>query len=90
MSARAIPQLVDVTPSSAKSWMEQMIELGLFFHPDDDPSDIIYAPQWDKLFSDDEAVTLREIISRLFTSLGDQVYEIGCDVLGISGPTEPN
>lgn len=83
MSIHRIPPLVDVTPSSARDWMIQMIELGLMFHPDDDPAEIISPPHWTRTFNDVEAAELRDIVSRLFKSLGDQVYEIGCDVLGL-------
>lgn len=84
MSIQRIPPLVDITPSSARDWMIQMIDLRLMFHPDDDPADIISPPHWTRTFSDTEAVELRDIVDRLFKALGDEVYEIGCDVLGLN------
>jgi hypothetical protein len=80
-----IPTLGEITAISARNWMDQMIESGLFFHPDDDPADIAFAPDWKDTFGEVEVVVLRDVVSRLFATLGDQVYEIGCDALGITG-----
>lgn len=80
-----IPALDEITPTSARNWMDQMIENGLFFHPDDDPAEISFAPDWKDGFGEVEVAVLRDTISRLFKTLGDQVYEIGCDALGITG-----
>ena len=63
--------------------MIQMIDLHLMFHPDDDPADIISPPHWTRTFSDTEAAELRAIVDRLFKALGDEVYEIACEELGL-------
>lgn len=83
-----IPKLGEVTATSARSWMDQMIESRLFFHPDDDPADIAFAPDWKNTFGEVEVAVLRDTVSRLFATLGDQVYEIGCDALGITSHAE--
>jgi hypothetical protein len=84
-----IPALDDITPTSARNWMDQMIENRLLFHPDDDPAEIIGVRTGSRLFDDEEVSTLREIIHRLFAGLGDRVYEIGCEALGLTGEQEP-
>ena len=84
-----IPVLDEITPTSARNCMDQMIESRLLFHPDDDPSEIIGVRTGARLFNNDEVSTLREIIRRLFAGLGDQVYEIGCEALGLTGKHEP-
>ena len=80
-----IPVLGEITPALARNWMDQMIESGLFFHPDDDPADIHCVSDWKIAFSEDEVFVLRDAVNRLFATLGDRMYEIGCDALGITG-----
>jgi hypothetical protein len=84
-----IATLGETTPISARNWMDQMIESRLFFHPDDDPADFAFAPDWKDTFGEVEVVVLRDAISRLFATLGDQVYEIACEALGLTGEHEP-
>lgn len=83
-----IPDLSQISDQSARDWMQTMLANGLFFHPDDDPAEIISSDTDQYLFDAHEAACLREILLRTFSELGDRVYEIGCAVLGISGYPE--
>lgn len=78
-----VPDLLQISQHSAKAWMQTLIDEDFFFHPDDDPSDIFRIVTSQRTFNADEADKLRDIYSRMFDVLGDEVYEIGCDVLGI-------
>ena len=78
-----VPDLLQISQQSSKAWMQTMIAEELFFHPDDDPSDIFRIATKQRTFNGDEADKLRDIYSRMFDVLGDEVYEIGCEVLGI-------
>ncbi len=52
-----------------------MQKVGLLFHPDDDPQDIILIATNKVVFSIAEVTEVREIMRQLFDSLGNLVYE---------------
>ena len=62
-------------------WFSEMSAQGLLFHPDDDPSEIVsISDGHSRLFTDMEAAELRTIISKMFASKGDEVYEAGLPI----------
>ena len=78
-----VPDLLQISQHSTKVWMQTMIDEDLFYHPDDDPSEIFRIATKQRTFNPNEADKLRDIYSRMFDVLGDEVYEIGCEVLSI-------
>lgn len=78
-----VPDLLQISQQSTKAWMQTMIDDDLFYHPDDDPSDIFRIATKQRTFNSNEVDKLRDIYSRMFDLLGDEVYEIGCEVLAI-------
>lgn len=68
-----IPELMDDSDSALYAWWKQMAELGLAFHPDDDPNQVI-ASSGDFLFSRAEARQLTTIIEDLHATHGDLIY----------------
>lgn len=78
-----VPDLSQISQQSTKAWMQTMIDADLFYHPDDDPSDIFCITTKQRTFYPNEADKLRDIYSRMFDVLGDEVYEVGCEVLSI-------
>lgn len=75
-----IPQWTDRSFDGMLAWFAEMSVRDLLFHPDDDPSEIIAAPNWTKLFSDAEAAELRTIIAEMLDLKGDEVYEAGLPI----------
>ncbi len=78
-----VPDRLQISQQSTKAWMQTMIDEGLFYHPDDDPSDIFRMATKQRTFNPNEADKLRDIYSSMFNVLGDEVYEIGCEEMGI-------
>lgn len=77
MDDSRIPYPADDTRAGAARWFEQMDELDLLFHPDDDPADIIRIADGRATFTALECTELRGIVARLFECHGAAVYEIG-------------
>lgn len=84
-----VPDLLEISTQSTKAWMQTMIDEKLFYHPDDDPADVMVIATWQYTFDSNEADKLRDIYSRMFSELGDEVYEIGSDLLGIGQTSNP-
>lgn len=69
-----IPYPLNDTNDALYSWWRQMADLGLAFHPDDDPNQVI-ASSGDFLFSRAEARQLTAIIDELHSTHGDEIYK---------------
>ena len=72
-----IPRLKDTSEESAQGWFNKMAILGLLFHPDDAPEEIINIDNRKGLFSEKECKELEHIIETLFKHHGDKVYDFG-------------
>lgn len=75
-----IPQCADHSFDGMLLWFSEMSIRGLLFHPDDDPADVIDGKTGSYIFSEDEAVELRVIVSAMFGAAGDEVYDAGLPV----------
>lgn len=80
-SESRIPELNAVSFDGALQWFAEMQCRGLFFHPDDDPADIIVIRSGDRMFCDREVQEARFVVDALFASLGDGVYEAAYPVM---------
>lgn len=69
-----IPELMDDSDSALFLWWKQMATAGLAFHPDDDPYDITGCRTGDRVFTDDEAFEVSQIVARQHTMCGDMIY----------------
>lgn len=69
-----IPELMDDSESAMFLWWRQMAMAGLAFHPDDDPYDITGCRTGDRVFTDDEAFEVSQIVARQHTMCGDLIY----------------
>ena len=76
-----IPKLNSPSFDGALFWFAELQTKGLFFHPDDDPAEIVRIGNWEKMFSDPEVSELRFVMDELFNSLGDSIYEAAYPVL---------
>lgn len=56
------------------AWWKQLADLGLAFHPDDPPEDVIDA-NGKFLFSRDEARQLTTIIEEMHSTHGEEIYK---------------
>lgn len=77
-----IPILAAADLPAARQWFTQLHALGLLFHPDDDPRDIIQISSGKPTFSAKESTLLSQIIDRLIAELGDQVYDLALEAVG--------
>ena len=80
-SKSRIPELSAVSFGEALRWFAEMQCRGLFFHPDDDPADIIVIRSGERTFSDREVQEARFVVDALFAALGDGVYEAAYPVM---------
>lgn len=73
-----IPDYDAENPDGMLLWFSEMQARNLLFHPDDDPADVIDVRSdvhSDRLFTAEEASTLRTILGSMFAEHGDDVYE---------------
>ncbi|MBR0565654.1 hypothetical protein J5J83_05920 [Azoarcus sp. L1K30] len=70
-----IPALREASFDGALAWFSDLYTGALLFHPDDDPAEVYRVRDWHPLFSEVEAEEVRSILGKLFSLLGDRVYE---------------
>lgn len=75
MSTSRIPDYKNNNPAGMSLWFSEMLEKGLLFHPDDSPENIVSIKTGKEIFSYDETVKIKEILSFMFNSFEDEVYE---------------
>ncbi|MCQ4241507.1 hypothetical protein [Stutzerimonas stutzeri] len=74
-SISRIPKVKGFTLVAAQEWFSSMQEVGLLFHPDDDPGDIFLIATNTPVFTATEVAAVRIIMVQLFESFGDGVYK---------------
>ena len=79
-----IPTLEDNSFESMQQWFNKMGEIGLLFHPDDSPSEIISNTTEKELFTKEECSELNIIMDKLFEQHGDRVYKGAEEAFGIA------
>jgi hypothetical protein len=57
------------------TWFSEMSVRGLIFHPDDAPETIVSIATGEKFFTEDEANKLENILSDMFETFDNDVYE---------------
>lgn len=80
-SESRIPELNAVSFDGALQWFAEMQCRGLFFHPDDDPADIIVIRSGERMFNDREIQETRSVLDTLFAALSDDVYEAAYPIM---------
>lgn len=75
MSTSRIPDYINNSLEGMNLWFSDMLTKGLLFHPDDLPEDIISIKTGKKMFSYDETIKIKEILSVMFNDFGNGVYE---------------
>jgi hypothetical protein len=75
MAATRIPDYAEKSFDGMLFWFAEMSNRGLLFHPDEDPADMIHVAEDRPLFTVDEADSVRNILTDMFDSFEDQVYE---------------
>ena len=58
-----------------------VFDLGINFHPDDDFKDYINYETGNRSMDDEQVRLYNRLMSEAFDVCGDEVYEIGCDLL---------
>lgn len=85
-----IPDLADVSEDGMKRWFQEMNELGLSFHPDDSPREVVHGLHGERTFTDEECDKLDGIMPVLFKHFGIRVYDVaGWVVTGDDYDNEP-
>jgi hypothetical protein len=75
MHASRIPDFANKTRKGMMIWFSEMALRGLFFHPEDRPSDVISGSSGKVLFKQDECAKLDTIMAEMFSKYGDGVCE---------------
>jgi hypothetical protein len=75
MNISRIPDYKNHSSIGMKLWFSEMFENGLLFHPDDSPESIISIETGKEIFSYDEIIKIKEILSLMFNNFEDEVYE---------------
>lgn len=73
--ASRIPALREASFDGALTWFAELHSNGLLFHPDDDPAEVYRVRDWHPLFSEVETEEARFILGKLFSLIGERVYE---------------
>ncbi|MDB5801659.1 MAG: hypothetical protein JWL63_2598 [Rhodocyclales bacterium] len=77
LSANKIPDLVGISPQDVRAWWDQILELGLNIHPDDDLRGIVQADSHTRALDESACSKIAETYQRMFELVGDSTYEIG-------------
>lgn len=90
-----IPELPDpITPSGYGEWCLAMAKQELDYHPDDSPSEVIYASTGDRVFNDQEVAELSAIMERVFNAFQgnkqDLIYSMMMDAARQYGADLPS
>ncbi|WP_323813417.1 hypothetical protein [Cellvibrio sp. NN19] len=75
MQISRIPKFTDQTLDGMSYWFSEMYEKGLLFHPDESPENLISIKTGEVIFNSDEITEINMIMSIMFSSFGDLVYE---------------
>ncbi|WP_156861001.1 hypothetical protein [Casimicrobium huifangae] len=76
-----IPNLLDTSAASVRSWFQSLHDKGLLYCLDDDPVSLVRIDNNERLFSDAAALEVSVTTSRILDSLGDRAHDIALDVL---------
>lgn len=75
MQISRIPKYTNQTLDDMSYWFSVMYEKGLLFHPDDSPENLISIKTGELIFTSNEITEINLIMSAMFKSFGDHVYE---------------
>lgn len=75
MSISRIPDYKNPSSIGMKLWFSEMLAKGLLFHPDDSPENIVSITTGKEIFSYEEIIKIKEILSLMFNNFEDEVYE---------------
>lgn len=75
MNTSRLPSFTELNLAGMNQWFSDMAELGLLFHPDDSPQDIVSIKTGQQLFTECECSEINRILDEMFSNFGDDVYE---------------
>lgn len=75
ITAQCIPEWSDRSLAGLESWWQDIASLGLIFHPDDAPEEIVTRDSGQKLFKTEACIKLKSILFDMFSLYGDAVYD---------------
>lgn len=81
MTESRIPQLDGTSRKAAFAWLQAMHEQQLLFCLDDRPEDILRISDGTRLYSDNEAREVAEILDALFAKRGDELHDMAFEVV---------
>lgn len=76
-----IPQLAGTSKKAAFTWLTALHKQEMLFCLDDDPGDIRKIADDSRLFTNDEAIEVAEILNRLFKKLGNELHDLAFEVV---------
>lgn len=70
------------TVEEVKDFFHHIVcDLGIIFHPDDDFKDYVSCETGERTMNDEQAGLYNRLVDEAFDVCGDEVYEIGSDLL---------
>ena len=81
MPQSRIPVLAGTSKKAASAWLSALHKQGLLFCLDDKPEDTYLISDKTRMFTDDEAAEVTEILDVLFTKRGDEMHALAFEVL---------
>lgn len=81
MTASRIPPLDGTSKKAAFAWLQAMHKQELLFCLDDRPEEILRISDGTRLYSDNEAKEVAEILALLFAKRGDETHDLAFEVV---------
>lgn len=81
MTESRIPQLDGTSRKAAFAWLQALHKQELLFCLDDRPEDILRISDGTRLYSDDEAKEVAEILDVLFAKRGNELHDLAFEVV---------
>jgi hypothetical protein len=77
INAKQIPEPSSFSKHDIRAWWDNIIELGLNIHPDDDVAEIVMIATGEPALDSGACTKLRQIMDSIQLAVGDLIYEIG-------------
>jgi len=77
INAKQIPEPSSFSKHDIRAWWDNIIELGLNIHPDDDVAEIVMIATGEPALDFSACRKLRQIMDNIQLAVGDMIYDIG-------------
>lgn len=81
MTNSRIPRIAGTSKRAAFAWFTALHKRGLLFYLDNDPRDLFKISDDSRLFTDEEAIEVEQILQGLFARFGDELHALAFEVV---------